>query len=110
MWFGGLGLSDEQQFAVLGQRPEAVIDDEFKLVNLIANLVEHWSDGVVIGDGFLVLVSNLIGDLASLDEFLYQRLDGGRALCDLIDELEVAGTELFGFLGLEDITHPLDVA
>ena len=68
-------LSDEQQFAVLGQGPEAVIHDEFELVNLIANLVEHRSDSVVIGDCFLVLVRYLVGDFASLDEFLYQRFE-----------------------------------
>jgi hypothetical protein len=68
-----LDLPDEQKFTVLGQGPEAVVDDEFKLVNLVANNVEHRGDGVVVGDGFLVLVCYLVGDFASLDKLYYFR-------------------------------------
>ena len=63
----------------------------------------------MVGDGFLVLVSNLVSNLASLDEFLYQRFDGGCAFCYLLDELEVAGVQLVGLLRGEYARHALDV-
>jgi len=35
-----LKLSDEQQFTILRQGPECVVNDEFKLVNLVTDAVE----------------------------------------------------------------------
>ena len=94
-------LPDEQQFAILGQWPETVVDDELQFVNLIANLVEHWSNGVVVGNGFLVLVANLVGYLTGLDKLLDQRLYGGSSLGNLLDELDVTGIQTGGFLIVE---------
>ena len=64
-------LSDEQQFAVLRQRPERVVNDQFQLVYLIADFVELGFYLVVIVDGFLMLVGNLIGQLAGVDKVFY---------------------------------------
>ena len=100
-----LDLPDEQQFAVLGQWPEAVVNDEFELVYLVANLVEHRGDGVVVGDGFLVLVCNLVGNLAGLDKLLHLCFDGGCALCYLLDELKVARIQLAGLLLRDEDTE-----
>ena len=84
-------LSDEQELAVLGKRPEGIVDDEFELVDLTTDDVEHRGDGVVIGDGFRVLVLYLVGHLTCCHEFLDLCLDGGCALGNLLDELDVAG-------------------
>ena len=45
-------LSDEQQFTILRQRPQTVVDDQFQLVDLIADGVELGFDSVVIGIAF----------------------------------------------------------
>ena len=95
-------LSDEQQLAVLRQWPEAVVDDQFELVDLVTNLVELRLYLVVVGDGLLVLVVDLIGELTGVDEFLDTLLDGAGALGNLRDDLEVAGVELLGFIDGED--------
>ena len=36
----GTRLADEQQFAVLGQRPHLVVNHQFELVDVVAYLVE----------------------------------------------------------------------
>ena len=43
--------ADEEHLAVLGQRPEFVVDDEFQFVHVVANLLQERRHGVVIGDG-----------------------------------------------------------
>ena len=91
MWIGDVGLSDEQQLAVLGQGPEAVVDNELELVDLTTDDVEIGGYGVVVGDSLRVLVFYLVGNLAGCYQLLNLRLDGGGALGYLLDELEIAG-------------------
>ena len=40
-------------------------------VNLIANRLHLWSYGVVIGNGFLMLILNLVGNLACINELFH---------------------------------------
>ena len=83
-------LSDEQQFTILRQRPQTVVDDQFQLVDLIADGVELGFDSVVIGYSLLMLISYLICPFASLYQRLHTLLDGTGALGYLLDDLLVA--------------------
>ena len=60
-------LSYKQQFAILRQRPEAVVDDELQLVDLVTDLVKLRLNLVVVGDGLLMLVVNLVSELTGVD-------------------------------------------
>ena len=95
-------LSYKQQFAIFWQWPEAVVDDELQLVNLVTDLVELRLNLVVVGDGLLVLVADLVGELTGVDKFLDAFLDGAGTLCYLFDDLEVAGVEFLGLVDAED--------
>ena len=66
-------LSDEQQFAVFGQWPEAVVNNELELVNLVADGIQMGLHGVVVSNGLVVLVLNLVGQLAGVDQLLYMK-------------------------------------
>ncbi len=83
-------LSDEQKFTILRQCPELVGNDKLELVYLITYLLHLRSHGVVVGDGLVVLVLNLVGNLASIDQFLHASLNNLCALSYLFDNLLVA--------------------
>ena len=53
----------------------------------------------MVSDSLLVLVLNLVGNLAGRYQFLNLSLDGSGTLCDLLDNLQVAGVELLSLLG-----------
>ena len=59
-------LSDEQQFPVLRQWPESVVDDQFQLVDLVTDLIELRLHLVVVGNGLVVLVLNLVGEFTGV--------------------------------------------
>ena len=44
----------------------------------------------MVGDGFVVLVADLVGHLAGVDKVFHTALDGLGALGNLLDELQVA--------------------
>ena len=48
----------------------------------------------MVGNSLLVLISNLVGLLTSLNQFLYALLDSRGTLRYLLDNLLVAGREL----------------
>ena len=85
-----MSLSDEQEFAILRQSPELVGNDKFELVYLITYLLHLRSYGVVIGNSLLVLVLNLVGYLAGIDQFLHTSLNDLCAFSHLFDNLLVA--------------------
>ena len=58
----------EEHFAVLGQGPELIVDDEFEVVDVVAYLLDEWCYGVVIGDGSFAAVLDAIGDSTGFDE------------------------------------------
>ncbi len=93
---GAFFLPYEQEFAVFGQGPVGIVDDEFEFVDLASDGVEERGDGVVIGDGLRVFVVQLVGHLACRDELFELFLDAAGALCDFLDEQEVSGVEFVG--------------
>ena len=69
-------LSDEQQLSIFWQWPQSIVNNQFELIDLIADLVELRLYIIVISDSLLVLVLNLVGKLASVNQFLNTLLDG----------------------------------
>ena len=102
-------LSYKQQLAVLGQGPEAVLDNEFELVYLTTDGLHVGTDGVVVLDGALVDVGDAVRHAAGLGELLDELFDALGALGYLLDELQVTGAETFGFLKGKDVFHALHV-
>ena len=93
-----MSSTDEQQFTILWQWPEGIIDNEFEFVNLTTNAVKEWCNRVVIGNSFLTLVCNAVGDLACSHKFFDLCLDTAGTFGYLFDELEVTGTECIGLI------------
>ena len=59
--------SNKQQFTVLGQGPQAVVDHLLEVINIATQLLELGSHGVVVGHGLLVLAWYAVGYLAAFD-------------------------------------------
>ena len=94
---------------VLRQWPEAVINDEFQLVYLVTDIVEFRLHHVVVGDGLLVLILNLIGLTAGIDQLIHHALDGTGAFGYLLNDFLVAGREFVGGIDGEDNGQVADV-
>ena len=63
----------------------------------------------MIGNGFLVLVLNLICLFASIDKFVHSFLDGTGAFCNLFDDFLVTFGELVCGFNWEYNRHIADV-
>ena len=68
---------DEEHFAVLGEGPEFVIDDEFQVIDMITDLFDEGRYGVVIGDGPLAAVLDAICHPACFDKAFHILDDEG---------------------------------
>ena len=64
------GLADEEELTILGQLPQLIADYEFQLVDVVADDVHLWCHSVVVGNGLLACVLDLVGHLTGVDEFL----------------------------------------
>ena len=60
------------------------------------------TDVVVIGDGAIVDILDAVCHTTGLRELFYQLLNLLRALSNLLNEFDVTGRELVGFLGIEN--------
>ena len=102
-------LSDEKHFAILGKGPQLVVYDELQLVDMVADEVHQGRYGIVVGDGLLALVLELVGYAAGVGELLCILGDEAAVLAYLLDEGQVVGAELLGGLFREDFLHLVDV-
>ena len=84
------GLADEEELTILGQLPQLIADYEFQLVDVVADDVHLWCHSVVVGNGLLACVLDLVGHLTGVDEFLNVGLDGLRALGNLLLDFGVS--------------------
>ena len=57
----------------------------------------------------IVLILNLVGHLAGINQLLNTGLDDLSALSNLLDDIDVAGSQLLAFFVTEDINHVLHI-
>ena len=57
----------------------------------------------------IVLILNLVGHLAGIYQLLNTGLDNLSALGNLLDDIDVAGSQLLAFLVTEDVNHVLHI-
>ena len=91
-------LSNKQHLAILGQGPQFIVNDKFQLVDMIANLLDKWSYGIVVGNGFLAYAFYLIGNTTGLDERFYILGNEAAVLADALYECQIVGADLQGRL------------
>ena len=90
--------ADEEEFAIFGERPHFVLDDEFEFVDVVANVAQEGLNLVVIGHGEGANVGEAVHFLALLDHGFDGIDDEIGVVVDLFDERDVVGAELLGFL------------
>ena len=98
---GGFRSADEEEFAIFGEGPHFILDDELEFVDVVANVAQERLDLVVIGHGDGANVGEAVHFLALLDHRFDGIDDEVGVVVDLFDERDVVGTELLGFLGRE---------
>ena len=77
-------LSREQQLTVLRHRPEVIVDHQFKVIDVGADLLHRRAYHTVVHHGCLMLALRRVGGVALLRHALHQLLDGGDMAGDLI--------------------------
>ena len=63
----------------------------------------------MISNCLIVLILNLVGNLAGINQLLNTGLDDLSALGNLLDDIDVAGCQLLAFLVAEDVNHVLHI-
>ena len=84
-------LCVHKMIKIIYQRPQLVVDDEFEFVDVVANGVEVRQDGVVVGDGTLPFVGDVVGLLAGFYHVVHILLDGGDVLREFFYQRVVVG-------------------
>ena len=97
--------ANEKEFAILGQRPQPVVDSQFELVDVVTYLIEFGSNHIVIGNGLFAFTDDAVGHLAGLYQFVDLGLDGDFALGNVLDDFEVLGRETRSLLALDRLVH-----
>ena len=98
-------LADEEHFAVFGQRPQLIINDELQFVHVVTDALEQACHCIVIGDGLVALAGELVGHLACVHQFLHILGDEAAVLAYLLNEYHVVGTHFLGDGRREDFLH-----
>ena len=81
--------ADEQQLAVLGQRPHLVVHDLFQAVDMPPDLVEVRGHGIVVGNSPGALLLDPVGAFAGFGHLGREPLNLPRVLLNPADQLHV---------------------